>query len=246
LITSPELRLRIYLALGYDYLLLARYQEAMDFYEQAMNMAGGFEDLASEGAIYWQLGQSSKDARDLARARMHLDKALVTFELRENIRLSAQLRSLFGRIFVNLERYPEAEGQFTESLGLAEQMGDVFIQGNILCNLAMLHNARGDYDRAIAAAGEGLEVAQVSREQRTEGQLHVALAIAYEARDDLAAAEQELEQAITISEQIGDKHLLGHAHERYGSLLANLGRFQEAYEQMRAARAALPRKDADL
>src|SRR5579885_3654411 len=113
-VTDPELTLRIYMALGHDYLLLNRYNEAIGFYEQATKQAGGVDTLASETAIYWRLGLAYKDSGDLARARTNMHKALVGFEMQENIRLASQLRSLFGQVLVNLERYEEAESNLRE------------------------------------------------------------------------------------------------------------------------------------
>ncbi len=246
LVTDPELKLRIYMALGHDYLLLNRYQDAIAFYEQAVKQASDAESLASEGTIYWHLGLAYKDSGDLSRAKANLNKALVAFELQENIRLAAQLRSLFGQVLVNLERYDEAEANLQQSLGTAQRTGDVSTRGSALSNFAAMHTARGDHDKAIEVAREGLGVVKESKDQRTEGQLHLTLAIAHEAKEDYTASEQELGQAITIFEKTGDKELIGRAHERYGKFLADRGRFQEAYDHMRVARATTTRKTQDF
>lgn len=244
-VTDPELKLRIYMALGHDYLLLSRFSDAIGFYEEASKLASDVESLASEAAIYWRLGVSCKESGDLSRARTNMNKALVAFELQENMRLAAQLRSLFGQVLVHLERYQEAEDNLRQSLGAAERTGDVSTRGVALGNFASMHNAKGEHDKAIELAREGLAVVKESQDQRTEGQLHLTLAIAHEARQEFEAAERELEQAITIFEKTGDKDLIGRAHERYGKFLADRGRFQEAYDHMRMARAAT-RKTQDF
>ncbi len=246
LVTDPELRLRIYMALGHDYLLLNRYQDAIAFYEEAVKQASDAENLASEGLIYWHLGLAYKDSGDLSRAKANLNKALVAFELQENIRLAAQLRSLFGQVLVNLERYDEAEANLQQSLGTAQRTGDVSTHGNALANFAAMHTARGEHDQAIEVARKGLEVVKESRDHRTEGQLHLTLAIAHEAKEDYGTSEQELGQAISIFEQTGDKELIGRAHERYGKFLADRGRFQEAYDHMKTARTVTTRKTQDF
>ncbi|HEY7346911.1 MAG TPA: tetratricopeptide repeat protein [Ktedonobacterales bacterium] len=245
-VTDPELKLRMYMALGHDYLLLNRYSEAIGFYEQASKQANDAESLASEGPIYWGLGLAYKDSGDLARARTNLQKALVAFELQENMRLAAQLRSLFGQVLVNLGQFDEAEANLRQSLGAAQRTGDASTRGIALGNFASMHIARGDHNKAIEMAREGLEVVKESKDQRTEGQLHLTLAIAHEAREDYEASERELSSAISIFEQTADKDLIGRAHEKYGKFLADRGRFQEAYDHMRLARAATTRKAQDL
>lgn len=245
-VTDPELKLRLYMALGHDYLLLNRYSDAINFYEQASKQASDAEHLDSQAAIYWRLGLAAKDSGDLYRARTNLQKALVAFELQENMRLAAQLRSLFGQVLVNLGKYQEAEENLRQSLDAASRTGDVFTRGITLSNFASMHTARGEHDKAIETAREGLKVVKESKDQRTEGQLHLTLAQAHEAKGDHKAAEKELQSAISVFEKTGDKDLIGRAHEQYGKFLADQNRFQEAYDHMRSARAATTRKLQDL
>jgi tetratricopeptide (TPR) repeat protein len=245
-VADLELTLRIYMALGHDYLLLNRYNDAIDFYQQALQQVQQAESPAAQGALYWQLGLAYEGAGDLSRAKTNLNKALVAFELQENMRLAAQLRSLFGQVLVNLERYQEAEDNLQQSLSAAERAGDASTRGSALGNFASMHTARGNHDQAIQMAQEGLNVVKESKDQRTEGQLHLTLAIAYEAKSDYGAAEDELKQAIAIFEKTGDRDLIGRAHEKYGKFLADRERFQDAYEHMKIARTATTRKLQDL
>ncbi len=245
-VTDPELKLRIYMALGHDYLLLNRYSEAISFYEQASKQANETESLASQAAIYWKLGLSYQGSGDLSRARANLQKALGAFELQENMRLAAELRSLFGQVLVNLERYEEAEANLQQSLAAAERTGNAATRALALANFAAMHTARGHHDQAIGTAREGLAVVKESQDHRTEGQLHLTLALAHEAKGDYDTAEGELQQAITIFEHMGDKDLIGRAHEKYGKFLADRGRFQEAYEHMKTARTVTTRKLQDF
>jgi tetratricopeptide (TPR) repeat protein len=246
LVTDLELTQRIYMALGYDYLLLNRYNDAIGFYEQAIKQASSAEGIASQGDLYWKLGLSYQNSGDLSRAKTNLQKALSAFEVQDNMRLAAQLRSLFGQVLVNLERYEEAESHLQQSLNAAQRTGDVSTRASALGNFASMHTARGNHDKAIQMAREGLDVVKESKDQRTEGQLHLTLAIAHEAKGDYEAAEQELNSSISIFEKTGDKDLIGRAHERYGKFLADRGRFKEAYDHMHVARAATTRKLQDL
>jgi len=245
-ISDPELKLRIYLALGHDYLLLGRYQEAIGFYKQASNQATEVETLLAEGSLYWSLGLAYKDSGDLFRAKTNMQKALVAFELQENMRLAAQLRSLFGQVLVHLGQYEEAEVNLRQSLGAAERTGDTSTHGAALGNFATMHNAKGEYAQAIETAQQGLAVVKASQDRRTEGQLHLTLSTAYEAGQDYQAAEQAIQQAMALFEQTGDKDWMGRAHEKYGKFLADRGRFEEAYDHMRLARAITARKTDDL
>lgn len=239
LVTDPELTLRIYLALGQEYVLLERSTDAMGFYEQAEVLVRGLEGPPFLDPLHWRLGLISKDNGDLSRAKTNLYKALVALELHENMRLAAELRSLFGQVLTHLERYAEAEDALRHSQDVAQQTGDAHAQGSVLGALASLHAARGEHDQAIQVAREGLEVVKASQDQRTKGQLQVTLALAYEAKEDAREAEQAFQQAIGIFEQAADRNLLARTRERYGTFLADRGRFQEAYDQERLRKEML-------
>ena len=245
MIDDPDLLLRIYLALGQDYLLLANDGGAISFYDQAIKQLADAEDVTSQGAIYWDRGLSERAAGDLARARTNLVKALLAFEMQESTRLAAQMYSLFGEVLINLERYDEAEAHLQQSLEAGQRTGDAIIRGSTLSTYASLHAARRDHAKAIQQAHEVLEVVRESKDQRTEGQVHITLANAHAALEDYGAAEQELGQAIAVFLKTGDVNLIGQAHARYGTFLADRGRFQEAYEHMEAAQSASTREFPD-
>ncbi|HEY7125384.1 MAG TPA: helix-turn-helix transcriptional regulator [Ktedonobacterales bacterium] len=105
MVSDPELKLRIYVALGHDYLLLGRYQEAARLYDAAKEQVNEVVNPLAQPAIYWGLTLTHQEAGDLIRARMSVQKALLAEELQDNVVLSAQLRSLFGQILVQLGKF---------------------------------------------------------------------------------------------------------------------------------------------
>jgi tetratricopeptide (TPR) repeat protein len=242
-VLDPELKLRIYLALGHDYLLLGRFQDAVSFYDAASKQVYDVAQPFAQSLIYWGLTLAHKEAGDLLRARMSVQKALIAQEMQENIALGAQLRSLFGQILVQFGKFAEAEDNLKQSLEVAERTGDEVTRGLTLANYADLYLAEGKQEEALEAVQKGLQLAGQTNDQRTAGQLHLTAAAVYEARKDAQAAEHAFQQAIRIFQQTGEADLLGRAHEKYGKFLADQGRFQEAYEQMHQARDANLRRN---
>ncbi len=242
-VSDPELKLRIYLALGHDYLLLGRFQDAVSFYDAASKQASDVAQPFAQSLIYWGLTLAHKEAGDLIRARMAVQKALVAQEVQENLALAAQLRSLFGQILVQFGKFAEAEANLQQSLEVAERTGDAVTRGLTLANYADLYLAEGKPEEALRAVQEGLQVVAETHDQRTAGQLYLTQAAVYEARKETGAAETAFKQAIGIFQQTEEADLLGRAHEKYGKFLADQGRFQEAYEQMHQARSAHLRRN---
>jgi tetratricopeptide (TPR) repeat protein/DNA-binding XRE family transcriptional regulator len=242
-VTDPELKLRIYVALGHDYLLLGRYQDAVGFYDYARKQVSDVDNPFSQPMIYWGLTLAHKEAGDLIRARMSVQKALMAQEIQENVALSAQLRSLFGQILVHFGKFNEAEEHLRQSLEVAERTGDTATRGLTLANYADLYIAEDKADQALKSVQDGLAVVAQTGDKRTEGQLYLTAAAAHEAQKQPQAAEDAFKKAISIFQQTEDADLIGRAHERYGKFLAEQGRFQEAYEQMHQARSSNLRRN---
>lgn len=248
-VSDLELKLLIYKSLGNDHMALGRHQDATAFYEEASKLANDMDDPRQQGLAYWGLALVQRSSGDLARARLNFQKALSIFEVLDNARLVSQLRSMFGEILINLKQYDEAEKNLRQSLGAAERSGDSHTRGLALMNFADMHLAKGDLEKSIKTAHDGLKVVKESGDRRTEGQLYLTLASAHEARKDASAAEaaeKAYKDAIRILEKTQDRVLIGRAHENYGQFLANQGRFQEAYEHMHLARSVLTRRTHDL
>ncbi len=241
-VTDPDLKLVIYKGLGNDALTLGWYHQAIHFYQAAARQAADLDAVRQQGLIAWGLGVAYQACDDLFRALGSYRQALSAFETLGNLHMVAQIRAILGQLFVELKDYAQAEEQLDQSLETAEQLQDARICGIALINLAELARARGNVDQAISVAQQGLRQIQHGKDQRTECELYLTLASAYQARQDLAAAEQALKAAISLSGQIQDHDVLGQAYNRYGEFLAEQKRFSEAYAQLALACSVMKSK----
>src|SRR5262249_38776487 len=124
----------------------------------------------AQPTIYWGLTLAHKEAGDLLRARLSVQKALMAQEIQENVALAAQLRSLFGQILVHFDKFDEAEANLKQSLEVAERTGDEITRGLTLANYADLYIAESHYDQALKAVQDGLKIVAQTGDKRTEGQ----------------------------------------------------------------------------
>lgn len=240
-ITNPEFKFLVYKGLGSEYLALGRYQEAIAYYKQAINQAKNLNDTIQLGSTYWGLGVAYQESGDLHRAWTNYRHALDAIGSQENWRLVAQVRTLLGEVLTKLGKYEEAEEQLRKSLTSAERLGDSHTTGNVLLNLAALHLARNKPRDAIQAVNAGMQQMRQRGDPLTEGQLYLTLAEAHTAQHNTIGAEQALKRAIEILEPTQLLLMLDLAHERYARFLAEQGRFQEAYTEMRLACTVIAR-----
>lgn len=234
--------MNIYKGLGNAALALGWSPEAVTYYRAAIKEANNLTNWRQLGLAYWGLAIACRKINDLIGARDAFQQALIIFERRESPQLVAPLRLLFGNLLTALGDHPEAEHQLQLSLELANRLGDAFTQANTLGNIASLHIARQEHAQAIRIARQAVQIAQGKHDHRTEGQLHLILASAYEGQQDCQAAEQEIQEAIRILELTQDSAFLGQAYEQYGAFLAAQGAYKQAYEHMHLAyTVTLPR-----
>lgn len=107
---------------------------------------------------------------------------------------------------------------------------------NWLYGWALLQLQRGP--EAVAQIQEGLKAAQAIHDLCSQGHLNYTLANVYIQQDEQANIDQLFQEAIRCFEQISGYHALICVYDTYGNFLAQQGRYQEAYEQIRHAQAA--------
>jgi transcriptional regulator with XRE-family HTH domain len=122
--------------------------------------------------------------------------------------------------------------------------------------LSLMHQARWDWlhgwalvqlrqgQGARVVMERGLEAARASHDLLSEGHLHFTLANSH-VLGEPADVEQAFQEAVRCFAQVRDDYMLACAHEQYGDFLAQQGRYQEAYEQMRRAHTPSDRAEGD-
>ena len=231
-IGNAELRLWIYKGLGNEYFALAKYQEAISFYQKALVEVKDSNNKRQNGLAAWGVARAYQQQGDGFRAKIYYRQALQELGEHGNRQLLAQIRTLCGLALIGLEDYEEAERQLRLGLEGARQVGDNRTCGMAQAYVASLHNAKGEPDKAVQAAQASLPLAQQSGDERAQGHALFALVDAYTAKRDWTATEQTYHKAIRLAERIPDFEMLSQARQGYAGFLAEQSRFQEAYKEL--------------
>jgi tetratricopeptide (TPR) repeat protein len=166
-----------------------------------------------------------QEGRRLQEAGQH-ETAIAQFEkalaLADNDSQRCALHILIGNSFIDLSRFPEAEGHYGEGLVLARRASDTQGQGAAftgLGNVCLLRGGPGDLDKAEQHHKRALAISRKMRNPLGEAQDLANLGMVYFQRGqpgDLGRAEQHFKKALRISTEIGSS--LGQA-----IVLGNLG-----------------------
>jgi DNA-binding CsgD family transcriptional regulator/tetratricopeptide (TPR) repeat protein len=141
-----------------------------------------------------------------------------------------------GRVLVVNGRSFEARAPLEEAIPVVELLGDRTLKARLLSTLTLVYAQLGEFDRAIAAAREGLRIAKEigSAEDIVRGYINGSQAI-----DDVGRVEEALAlgmEGIAAAEQLGMGHAAGdQLRMQAGWRLSRMGRLQDAERMIRPA-----------
>ena len=221
------------------------FDEAISYYEQALETAGTLRDLPRLGRTYHGLSIAYRDRGDLVRAVEFTHKALALYALEHDTALLARGENELGLLLMRQGQFDRAEDTFRAALSHFEQAGTEVAKSNVLLSLAELQLKRGRLDDGIVTAKQGVGLANRLREHIAMSYGHQLLAQLYERKGNRQLADREFQVAMRALAAHGFVDRLAESHAAYAELLDARGDFTKASRQWRqAAELALRRARA--
>jgi DNA-binding SARP family transcriptional activator/tetratricopeptide (TPR) repeat protein/energy-coupling factor transporter ATP-binding protein EcfA2 len=201
----------------------------------ALGMAQHCRDLALGSVALFEAHMYVDDWREthetaLEAARRAGDtagEAALVFSL-------GRLATLQHRAGLAARRYQAAEALFADLGGRDAERG----RTQVRAAQARLDYERGDLRRAMAGWHESLDALRDRGDRTAEALVLDGLAQAYLDLDDVATAQDLVDQAAWICEEAGDRRIGARVRLRAADLLSRRGRFDAADEACRIALAA--------
>lgn len=137
-----------------------------------------------------------------------------------------------GIVYQRTGSYPQALEYLYRSLDVEQQIGDPGRRGTILSNIAIVHSAMAEYEKAMQCYIESLAL-HGSDQDLDLANLHTNIGNVYSNTHDFAKAYEHYEKAEEIASLMGNRSLIGQIRV----LIMNM--YLEA-DDVEAARAVLP------
>jgi len=200
--------------LGNWYLNVEQPHEALRFHQEALATFQGLHDRSGFAKTLDLLGVASYLSGDLMQSAAYYEQAIALLrELDERARLPNSLATLMlcGGNYQTETLVPAAAG-FAESLQqgelalkIAGEIGQRSDEAYALIHMGMCLGPRGQYARALEVAQRGLDITEdiEHRQWMTAG--HSALGELYLDLLVLPTAQQHLEQALVLAQEIGSR-----------------------------------------
>lgn len=232
---NRSLEARILGRLGSIHVAQHRWSKAVEFYSQAVDVAGELKDLNRVGKMYNDLGIAYEHLGDLQRSRGYAQKAITISELLHDRLSVARAENNLGLVYMRQGDLEEAREHLNRSLSICDEIGVEVGKSHVLHSLAELDLAGGDPDGARRRATEALSLAEREHEPATMAEAHEVLGESAEMRGDTAVADGEYATAQALLRQARLADRLVTSHVKYARMLERRGDTERAFEQLKLA-----------
>jgi tetratricopeptide (TPR) repeat protein len=234
---NRSLEARILGRLGSIHVGQHRWPKAVEYYTQAVEVAGELKDLSRVGKMYNDLGIAYEHLGDLARSRAYAQKAITIHELLHDRLAVARAENNLGLVFMRQGDLEEAREHLNRSLSICDEVGVAVGKSHVLHSLAELELRGGDPGGARRRAFEALSVAEENNEKGKIADAHEIIGQAAEAMGQRAAADHEFSIAIATLGEAGLSDQLVTCRVKYSRVLEKRGDTEGALEQLKQAMA---------
>jgi len=222
------------------------WEQAVGFYEQAIERAGPLFDLRRRAKL---MGDVSIAYRELGRLDRSIQFATRSVEILETLRdLVALARSEnnLGLTLMAVGDLDSARTHLERSLELCHATNLEMGRSHVLLSLCELNAMEEKYAPARDFAQQALVYAERLQEPSSIAQAHLWLARVATSLGDPAIADCEFERAIDQLARTGQGEELLRSHALYSETLERRGELRRAYEHLKAALAHATRNRLEL
>jgi len=213
------------------------YEDARQFFQQALQIYQEMGDPRGEGVTFHALGATYLDVEDYERAIHHYQQELDIFSRLEDLYWLATSLDALGSAHCCRGDYAEARTYYEQALALKQKIGNRDGEGLVLSNLGNLFLSLGAYQQAEIYIGQALHLfREMGRRLNESIVLSNAGWLAYHFKHYQVALENH-QQALLLAREIGNQSQQGYALNGLGWVWLELGQLTEAvaaYEESSA------------
>ena len=220
------------------------YQQAIGFWNQALELYRAIDDTAAMGLTYDNLGRAYGQLRQYRTAEDVLRRRLAI--ARDNHDSTGQIYGLnnVGGVLLQKPDLRGAQASFEQALAIARDVRDPDGAGLSLSNLGLVAAARSDYQRAIQLYEQAIDLRHRGRDWVGAANTHNNLGNAAYATGNYFRAATAYRAAWNLGRQYRDRNVQIRALD---GLIATYQAYQpQAVPQFLAARAELTQDGVDL
>jgi tetratricopeptide (TPR) repeat protein len=209
--------------------------EARNFYEKSLDVLTKIDSLdgadAIEAALLVKLGKVNNLLGDWKEALNHFKEAYKLCN--EGSKERAEASMAIGEVQMARGLRQEATDWFNRAIGIFENVGDAGGVAESYLGLAWIHWKGGDRKKVLECAERTIEEAERIGNNRLVGKAYLTLGNVHsELTDYHDTGLDYMKKALERFDPVLDLDQIIRVHNNLGSVLTNLGRFDEAMEHL--------------
>jgi tetratricopeptide (TPR) repeat protein/predicted Ser/Thr protein kinase len=202
--------------------------DAESYAQQAVTIAEqkNLENLAAAGLL--ELGNSFQSKQDYEKAEHYFSQAVQLARANKGRFAEAQGMSNLGGVYIYTLRVDQGLDMVKQAMTFFQQENYPASVALCLTQLVRGYRRKGDYDAALQAANQKIDLARKEALQPEIANGYSELAAVLLEREDLPAARKQYEDAFSIYEQVKNQLRLTFNKANRGNVLWRLGHYDQA------------------
>jgi tetratricopeptide (TPR) repeat protein len=204
------------------------YQQALDYYEQALQLAQALKDLAGQARSLKNLGNALHFSAHYAEAIACYQNSLTIFQKIGDIYGKSNSLMGLGSVYQSLGEYPQAIEFHQKSLAIFREIGDIYGESNSLGNLGIVYRSLGEYPQAIEFYQQSLAIFREIGDRKGESSSLMGLGNVYQSLGEYPRAIEFHQKSLDIKRDIGDRKGESNSLGNLGNVYQSLGEYPRA------------------
>lgn len=216
-----------------------RYPEALQAYEQALQIYRELRDRSAESVMLNNIGLSHFRQRQYQKAIDFYQQSLVIKQQIGDRKGEGTSLSNIGAAYNSLRQYEKAIDFFQKSLVIRQQIGDRKAEGTSLNNLASAYRNLKQYQKAADFYQQALAVFQQIGDRDGESGALGDLGSSYRNLGQYQKALDLYQQSLALFRQLGNPQGESYALSDLGDVYRSLGQYQQSIDSYTKALAVV-------
>jgi CHAT domain-containing protein/Tfp pilus assembly protein PilF len=223
--------------IGVIYKQRGNFEQAIQYYEQALDWHRRTKNRYAEAQTLDNLGQSYLSLGQFDKALAYFNEALpIRREVKDRRGEGVTLTNIAG-VYMGEGQYEKAIEFFEKALPVLRQAGSQDGEANALAGLGGAYTMLSRFDKAAEILEQALILARQSKNRQAEAAILNNLGQTYENQGKYDEAASKLNQALAIDREIKDRPAESACLNNLGTVYMDLGQFSEAAKMFEASLA---------
>lgn len=189
---------------GYSHFRIGEYPEALQSYNQGLQLAEKIKDSTGAADILLRMGYVYHDNEDYLKALDFYQRSLKLYDETDDIDGKSGVYNEFGSIYRTQGDFDKALEYYLESIKINDSLGKPSSNAPMYNNIGNVYLDKEEYDRAIEYYEKALEIDYEKGSKITIASSLAGIGSAWLEKVDYKKALEFLEESLQISEEIKD------------------------------------------